>query len=251
VDDERYYTEHHMTKPRVLITGINGKIGRVLVRAMKDEWDISGIDVVSGPNIQVADISDWNQVDAAFTAVGDVDVVVHLAAIASSHALWDDVLANNIIGTRYIYERAKNHGISRIVFASSWHVVGGYEQDVEDKPARTIGIGEPVRPDSDYGTSKAFGEALARQYFELHSLRSVCLRIGNVEVNDRPRDTFAERIWLSHRDMVQLFTKSISADIDFGVYFATSGNTRRFLDLSPTERDLGYVPQDDAANLVS
>ena len=236
-------------KPRVLITGINGKIGQALVRSKQEEWDISGLDVAPGPGVQAANISNWDQVDAAFAAVGELDYVVHLAAIASSHALWDDVLANNIIGTRYVFERAKNHGVKKVVFASSWHVVGMYEAEAEADPTRMVGISEPIRPDSDYGTSKAFGEALARQYWELYRLRSICLRIGNVEANDRPRDAFASRIWLSHRDMVQLVSRGLESDIDFGTYFATSGNANRFLDLGPAERDLGYTPQDDSARL--
>jgi len=236
-------------KPRVLITGINGKIGQALVRAKLGEWEIAGLDVAPGPNVHVANISDWNQVDAAFTAVGPIDYVVHLAAIASSHALWDDILANNIVGTRYIFERAKNHRVRKIVFASSWHVMGMYEAEVEADPTRIIGIDEPIRPDSDYGTSKAFGEAIARQYRELYDLRAVCLRIANVEANDRPRDTFASRIWLSHRDMVQLVSRGLASDVDFGIYYATSGNANRFLDLEPTERDLSYTPQDDSAKL--
>src|SRR5581483_4156291 len=47
-----------------------------------------------------------------------------------------------------------------------------------------------VRPDSRYGVSKAFGEALGALYAEKHGLRVLCLRIGNV--GDRPID---ERSW--------------------------------------------------------
>jgi nucleoside-diphosphate-sugar epimerase len=237
-------------RPNVLITGISGKIGQALVRAHADEWNISGLDMSPGPGVQAANISDWDQVDRVFNAVGDIDYVVHLAAVASSRALWDDVFANNIIGTRHVFERSKNHGVKKVLFASSWHVVGGYEKEVQEDASRVVSIDEPIRPDSDYGTSKAFGEALARQYWEQHGLRSVCLRIGNIEANDRPRNEFAKRIWLSHRDMTRLVAKSLQADIDFGLYYATSGNSNRFLDLSVTERDLGYVSEDDSAILV-
>lgn len=237
-----------MAKPRVLITGISGKIGQAIVRAKADSWDISGIDIEPGPNVQAADISDWEQVDRAFNAIGGIDYVVHLAAIASSRALWDDVLRNNVVGTRYIFERAKNARVKKVLFAGSWHVVGGYHMH-GDITARMITVSNPIRPDGDYATSKAFGEALARQYWEQFGLRSVCLRIGNVEADDRPRDAHAERIWLSHRDLVQLVEKGLMSDVDFGIYFATSGNTNRFLDLSAARKELGYEPQDDSATL--
>ena len=237
-----------MAQPRVLITGISGKIGQAIVRAKSDSWDISGIDIEAGPNVQVADISDWEQVDRAFNAIGGVDYVVHLAAIASSQASWDDVLRHNIVGTRYIFERAKNARVKKVLFASSWHVVGGYHMH-GDKPARMVTMNSPIRPDGDYATSKVFGEALARQYWEQFGLRSVCLRIGNVEADDQPRDEHAERIWLSHRDLVQLVEKGLMSDIDFGVYFAISENKNRFLDLSGARKELGYEPQDDSSAL--
>jgi nucleoside-diphosphate-sugar epimerase len=242
-------------KPRVLITGINGKIGQAIVAAKHDDWDIVGMDVaVSEVSIFpfpvfAADISDWDAVDRVFDEIGKVEYVIHLAAIASSRASWDEVLRHNIIGTRHVYERAKNAGVRRIVFASSWHVVGGYHLHGGESPAITVV--DSVRPDGDYATSKAFGEALARQYYELHGVESICLRIGNVEANDQPRDTHAERIWLSHRDLIQLVELSVSSDIPFGIYFAISANAGRFLDLSNAERDLGYRPQDDAGRLTT
>ena len=36
----------------------------------------------------------------------------------------------------------------------------------------------PVRPDSHYGASKAYGEALGRYYVDEFGLRVICLRIG-------------------------------------------------------------------------
>ena len=236
-----------MGRLRILITGINGTIGRAIVNGRQDTWDITGLDVVPGHGAHIADIADWGKIDAVFDSAGRLDGVVHLAAIASSRASWDDVLVRNIVGTRNVYESAKNHRVPRVVFASSWHVVGGYHMHRET--GGLVTVTDPVRPDGDYATSKAFGEALARQYWEQFGVRSVCLRIGNVEANDRPRDEHAERIWLSHRDLVQLVERSLSADVDFGIYFATSGNTGGFLDLGPTERELGYVPQDDSSEL--
>jgi hypothetical protein len=56
-------------------------------------------------------------------------------------------------------------------------------------------------------------------------------------------------IWLSHRDLVHLVHRAFLADVDFGVYFASSRNTTRYWDLAKTEVELGYESRDDSARL--
>lgn len=236
-----------MVKPRVLITGVNGKIGQALQKALVDTWDIIGVDKDAG-----TDVSDWNAVDRVFAEAGELDYVVHLAAVADSKASWDDVLKNNIVATRYIYERAKNHGgIKKTVFASTNHVMGGWQKEYMGMDGHLITLEHEVRPDGDYATSKLFGEALARQYWEDYQLRSICLRIGSVPPNNDPtHDERLMRIWLSHRDLAQLVKKSLESAVDFGIYYATSNNDGNIFDLSATEKDLGYQPEDNSATLV-
>ena len=67
---------------------------------------------------------------------------------------------------------------------------------------RRVGIGDPVRPDSRYGVSKAFGEAIGALYAYKHGLRVACLRIGNF--GDTPVDVRRLSIWLKPEDLVQL-----------------------------------------------
>ena len=79
----------------------------------------------------------------------------------------------NIIGCYNLFEAARRKKVKRVVFASSNHAVGFYPRQ------RKIGTDEPVRPDSRYGVSKAFGEALGALYAYKHGLRVTCIRIGN------------------------------------------------------------------------
>src|SRR3989442_62801 len=67
---------------------------------------------------------------------------------------------------------------------------------------RRIGTEAPVRPDSRYGVSKAFGEALAALYAYKHGLRVTSIRIGNF--GDAPVDERRLSIWLKPEDLVQL-----------------------------------------------
>ena len=60
------------------------------------------------------------------------------------------------------------------------------------------------RPDTRYGVSKVFGEALGRLYADKYGLSVACLRIGTFRTPDRPADARQLLTWISHRDMVQL-----------------------------------------------
>jgi uronate dehydrogenase len=121
------------------------------------------------------------------------------------------------------------------VFASSNHVVGFYPRQ------RRIGVNDPVRPDSRYGASKAFGEALAVLYAYKHGLRVTCLRIGNV--SDVPADRRRLSIWVAPQDLVQLIRIGLEhPDIRHEIFYGASENARGWWDNSAAFR-LGYRPQ--------
>jgi UDP-glucose 4-epimerase len=169
---------------------------------------------------------------------------------------WDSVFINNIGGTKNIYEAARVFGVKRIVFASSNHATGAYEGfppslHLQQAPKR-ITTSDPIRPDGFYGVSKASGEAIARMYYELYDIESICLRIGSVTSANDPRvNPRYECTWLSHRDLAQLVKKSLLAEIKFGIYFGVSNNAKRFWDISNAEKELGYQPEDDASKLFN
>jgi nucleoside-diphosphate-sugar epimerase len=197
----------------------------------------------------VADVADY---DAILPAFGGVASVVHLAAASATDSPWDEVLASNIIGTRNVFEAAREAGVAQVVFASSNHVVGMYEKDGAPDIYRRhdptlIDESAEMRPDSLYGVSKAFGELIGRYYAEAHGLRVICLRIGWVwEQDEVPRDhPQAEAIWLSHRDCAQLFARAIDADdVRWLVAYGISDNARQFWSLRSAREVLGFAPQD-------
>jgi uronate dehydrogenase len=163
---------------------------------------------------------------------------------------------NNIDGTKNIFESARLHGVKRIIFASSNHTTGVYEGSPPDLHMKNdpdlITVGNPIRPDGFYGVSKVTGEALARMYYDLYGLESICLRIGSVLKDDDPRNNPRYlSTWLSHKDLVQLVTKSLLSEIKFGIYYGVSNNKKRFWDISNAESDINYQPEDDASNISS
>lgn len=248
-----------MALPKLLITGCNGLVGKILWNALENEYDLYGLDISPGgkpDKVFQADISDLHQVQGAFNRIPSPVFILHLAGDPRVSAEWDSVLANNIGGTKNIYEAARRTGVKRIVFASSNHVTGAYE----GFPPRLhlnqneimISSRDPIRPDSFYGASKAAGEALARMYYELFGIESICLRIGSVTKEDDPRlDPRYECTWLSQRDLIQLVRKSFLAQIEFGIYYGVSNNARRFWDISNAESELDYRPQDNASEKFS
>jgi uronate dehydrogenase len=124
------------------------------------------------------------------------------------------------------------------VFASSNHVVGFYPR------RRRIGVDAAVRPDSRYGVSKAFGEALGALYAFKHGLRVTCIRIGNV--GDVPADRRRLSIWLAPQDPLQLVRIGLEhADIRFEIFYGASDNARGWWDNGAAFR-LGYRPQSRA-----
>lgn len=243
-----------MSNEKLLITGINGRIGRVIKKPLEHDYQVWGCDLAEpfSPRVVRIDISREEEVRELFKRRGPFPRVVHLAANPHVDAPWDDVLRHNIIGTRHLYHAAQQSGTRQIVFASSNHVTGAYEGfpprlHREDHPP-LLDPTDPIQPDSDYGVSKAFGEALARYYYERWDLRSICLRIGSVLEDDDPTtDPRTMKTWLSHRDLVQLIQKSLQADVGYGVYYGVSDNRGRFWDVSSARQDLDYQPQDNAA----
>jgi uronate dehydrogenase len=227
--------------PRVLVTGAGGRIGTVLREAWRGRFPLLRlVDIcdlgVAGPGEELAqlDITDFEGVRGALE---EIDVVVHLAGITTED-LFSRLLEANVRGTFNIFEAARQRGVRRVVFASSNHVTGFYPR------TQRIGPNHPVRPDSMYGATKAFGEAVGRLYADKWKLEVVCLRIGSFA--ERPTSTHAMGMWLSPRDAVQLFTKAVTvAGVGYLIVFGLSRNRRSWWD-NPGQHVLGYEPIDDA-----
>jgi NAD+ dependent glucose-6-phosphate dehydrogenase len=230
-------------KRRVLITGAAGRIGSSLADHLKDRYDLR---LQFHRNVpEQPQVSDTIQVDladfaGAARAVEGVDAVVHMAGDPSTQAPWESVLHNNIIGSYNLYEAARQAGVRKVVFASTNHVMGMYDRD----GAWPIYADQPVRPDSLYGVSKAFGEALGRHYADRYGLATIVLRIG--WFLPEPRDEIGLWMWLSPRDCAQIVWRALESPLPFGIFYAISNNSRRHWDITDAIEHLGYRPQDNA-----
>lgn len=229
------------THQRILLTGAAGQLGQVLRHSLKANTHVLRVSdrLPLGPaqaheEVVQADLADRAAVERA---VAGCDAIVHLGGI-SVEAPFEDILQANILGLYHLYEAAREHGVRRVVFASSNHVVGFYSQ------GQTITADHPPRPDGFYGVSKAFGEDLARMYFERDGIETACLRIGSSTPFPRDRRMLAS--WLSHGDLHRLISACLSTPVlGHSIIFGMSNNAVTWWDNSRA-RHIGYVPQDSS-----
>lgn len=226
---------------KLLLTGAAGGLGKALrgrlsancsVLRLSDRvtFDAAG----AAEEIMLADLADAAAVDAV---VAGVDAIIHLGGM-SVEGPFGPILQANILGVYNLYEAARNHGVKRVVFASSNHVTGFYRQD------ETITADHPARPDSLYGLSKAFGEDLSRLYFDRYGIETACIRIGSSFAEPRDRRMLAS--WLSFDDLHRLITACLTTPVlGHSIMFGMSDNAVTWWDNSRA-RHIGYVPQDSS-----
>ena len=172
---------------RIAVTGASGKLGRTVVRVLRDAGHtVIGLDMVGerGPGFVRVDLTDFGQVIDAIAGVNDqhdgVDALVHLAAIPAP-GITSDVATfhNNIAATFNVFWAAVRLGVQKIVYASS-ETVQGLPFDV---PPPYIPVDEdyPARPESVYSLVKHLEEQLAIELVRWHPTLSItALRFSNV-----------------------------------------------------------------------
>jgi uronate dehydrogenase len=210
--------------------------------------------------------------DGLRSAFSGQDVVVHLAITRE-----EPRRLNNLAMTMNVYKAASETEVSRVIMASSIHAAGGYwGGSVSRFPTQSVFSKKPVYrhianrdfakvkeiplitvdalpyPDSVYGATKVFMEALGRYYADM-GLSVVCIRFGGVNEYDSPlkgpeNERGYHSIWFSHRDLSQLVKKCIDSSTlpPFSIFFGVSNNRYCILDTSNSREQLGYAPVDDA-----
>jgi UDP-glucose 4-epimerase len=119
------------------------------------------------------DIRDRQTVDAA---VAGVDVIVHLAAVASVQASVDDPVgthAANFDGTLNLLESARRTGVARFLYASSAAVYG-------DNARLPVNEDLALNPLTPYATDKLAGEYYLGFYHRKFGLRTTAFRFFNI-----------------------------------------------------------------------
>ena len=226
---------------RLLLTGAAGGLGRVLRESLKPFAnamrlsDVAAMDPAGrAEEVEPCDLADKAAVDRL---VRGCDAIVHLGGVSTERP-FEDILEANIKGVFHIYEGARRHGVKRVVFASSNHVIGFHQQ------GEMLDADCARRPDGYYGLSKSYGEDLSRFYFDRYGIETACLRIGSSF--PEPKDRRMLITWLSYRDLTELIRCCLFAPrLGHTIVYGMSANRDKWWDNSKAAH-LGFQPQDSS-----
>ena len=227
---------------RLLLTGAAGGLGKVLRERLAPYADvlrlsdIAGMEPAAGAHEEVV-VCDLANKQAVDSLLAGCDAIVHLGGVSVERP-FEEILEANIKGIFNVYEAARRHGVKRVVFASSNHVIGFYKQ-TEALDAHVL-----RRPDGYYGLSKSFGEDMAQFYFDRYGIETVSIRIGSSfpePLNRRMMST-----WLSYDDLTQLIEKSLfTPNVKHTVVYGASANQSVWWD-NHAAAHLGWTPKDNS-----
>ena len=244
-------------KPRVLITGASGLIGRLTRQHLSDMYDFSALNrrPVEGIPCLQADIADFDAIRPAFSGV---DTVLHLSAFTEDVHDWDGTMRVTVQGTLNVFRAAQAAGVKKVVFISSGSTMCAYEWDdgspygmmargeYDQVPANWPMIDEtwPARPDSPYAVGKLFGESCGRYFSDRYGMSVLVIRLGAVLDTDRPKLVRHYPGYLSQRDAIDLIDRCLSAPLSlrYEVFDAISDNQWRWRDNSRAKNLFGWQP---------
>lgn len=237
-------------RKKLFITGAAGLVGSALRHYLRGRYDFRLLfhrtiaQVEPEDEVVVAELADYASM---LDACAGVDAIAHLGIATPgrghTRSRYDQmILETNIRGTYNIFESARINQVPTVIFASSNSATGSYEHE---KIFTTPDM--PVRPDSFYGVSKAYGEAMGRYYHDRHGMSVYCIRIGNFPNTDEVNQQYKPGMnrWLSARDMAELTACCLEAPHpQFGIFYGVSQGAEKKWDISNAKQLVGWEPQD-------
>ena len=228
---------------RLLITGASGALGSHCRKHLKgiariirvtDKLKLTASETNQSEEIMSCDLSNY---EAVLEVTKGCDGILHFGGQATE-ADWNTVRDSNIEGLYNLYETARLNGCKRIFFASSIHAIGFHPL------TKTIDDEAAIRPDTLYGASKAFGEALARMYFEKFGIETACVRIASCQPT--PQNYRMLATWFSYNDLVELVKSVFQVPIlGCPIIYGVSNNDRKWAN-NDAVKFLGWSPSDNA-----
>ena len=164
---------------RVLVTGSEGRIGRVQVaRLLAEGMEVRTFDSRAAGRNHPAEHypGDIRDIQAVRRAVQGVDAVVHLAAIPSDrNGAGSDVLEVNVQGASNILFSCVEADVPRVVFFSSINSLGCV--GIHGRPQYLpLDDSHPHNPMTPYQLSKYIGEEACRCFSERYGIVTIGLR---------------------------------------------------------------------------
>ncbi|MDE2820561.1 MAG: NAD(P)-dependent oxidoreductase [Chloroflexota bacterium] len=263
-----------MSKKKVVITGACGTIAGVLLPALRERYDLTLLDTRATdpssspvPGALHADLMNKDR-DSYRHHFAGADAVAHCAYYRVSDqgddAYFSSELAN-LQMTYNVYQVAWEERVRRLVAASTNHAADFYEGYALDGETPMV-TPDMNASDNWYGWAKIAFEQIGQVYASgvTHGgrpLENVQIRIGgpretdldDINMGDLRRMRRALAVYISQRDMSQLFIKSIDAEdirdqfaVPFQIFYGISANSHAIWSIANARRVIGYAPQDNS-----
>lgn len=166
-----------MKRKKILITGGSGKLGKYIINELKDKYNLIIFDK-SAPLDKSVEFFKGNILKrrSIKKACGNVDTVIHLAALVVSDNP-EEIFKVNVLGTVNLLESCVEKKIRRVIFASSISCLGFvYQKQLPHPQYFPIDEKHPANPKDTYGLSKLIGEYICQAYTERYGIETICLR---------------------------------------------------------------------------
>jgi uronate dehydrogenase len=227
---------------RIVLTGASGSLGTLLRKPLSEMTNVLRLsdikeiqDQSSHEEVVTGDLADAGAVSRM---TRDVDAVVHMGGAVGAELPFEEILQSNLLGFKNLYEACRKNGVKRVIWGSSNHAFGFYPR------TQRIDASATPRPDSFYGVSKVFGEAMAQYYWDKFKLESVSIRIGSCF--PKPTDRRMLTTWQSYPDFVHLVECCLRAPrVEHTIVYGVSNNDSQLWD-NRMAAHLGYRPKDNA-----
>lgn len=280
-----------MSKRKVVVTGAAGKVAGQVLPALRERYDLVLLDVrqtnragEAMPEVQIADLVERNR-DHYRQHFRGADAVLHFGFVGNSNPaagnaadvrFWHEF--DNVQMAYNVYQTALEEGVRRVVVASSNHAADYYEPLILDGVMDFVDPNGRALSDNYYGWAKEVYEHLgfvfacgrqptgtspttAAAPVTGRQLEVVQIRIGgpretdvaNCKLGDLRCMRRALAVYISDRDLQQLFVKSIEHEnirdeqgIPFQIFYGISANSHAFWSIANARKVIGYAPQDNS-----
>jgi UDP-glucose 4-epimerase len=224
---------------RVVVTGGSGRLGRYVVAALRNQYDVVNADIRPGESDDAHVAVDVMDIDEVRAVLAGASAVCHLAGLDLDRAANpESYMRVNVLGSWHVMQAAAERGVRHVVLASSVAACGLSEMRSDWRPTYLpVDEEHECRPAHAYGISKLLLERIALSFVHRTGFRATCLRAVHVVADE----TIAEylrfidgpgRRWLFYyvtaEDVARAFSLALATDGPrYGVFFLSAADTSR------------------------
>jgi NAD+ dependent glucose-6-phosphate dehydrogenase len=248
-------------KKNILLLGGLGTIGKILTRGLSsNKYNLIISDKYENrnklKNYLKIDVTHYDELIKKIPK--NIDVIINLIALPDKDEIVNNKTMNDMVnlyikGVYNVFLAAMNLRVNKVIYASSNHVTDYNEKDGKSLLGRKIKTTDYPHSKSLYGCLKLCGESIGFAFHVNCNLSVICLRIGTVRSQEYPellKNERYNRTILSKYDTIELFDKSISSDIEFGIYYGVSDNPNRPWSIKNAIDELGYMPMYNSLDIL-